>query len=226
MTKAIIFDAGTLISFSMNGLFAELEKLKKIFNGKFLITEEVKNEVVDKPIKIRRFELEGLRIRELLNKKILELPDSVGVSKDEVVNKTNEFLENANNIYSSRGKPVHIIDSGEASCLALSRILTEKKIIHVVAVDERTTRLLGEKPENLKKLLEQKLHIKIKTTSDDFKFFRGFRFIRSSELVYVIHKKGIMKLDGEKTLDALLWAVKFKGCSITEEEIKEILRIG
>jgi len=225
MTKAIIFDAGTLISFSMNGLFAELEKLKKIFNGKFLITENVKSEVIDKPIKIRRFELEGLRIRELLNKKVLELPDSVGVLNEEISKKTNEFLDNANSTFSSKEKPVHIIDSGEASCLALSRILTEKKIIHVVAVDERTTRMIGEKPENLQKLLEKKLHIKIKPNEENFKFFKGFRFIRSAELVYVIYKKGIMKLDGESTLDALLWAVKFKGCSITEDEIKEIERM-
>ena len=30
MTKAIIFDSGTLISLSMNGLLSELEDLKKI----------------------------------------------------------------------------------------------------------------------------------------------------------------------------------------------------
>ena len=35
INKAIIFDAGTLISLSMNGLIDELRKLKKIFNGNF-----------------------------------------------------------------------------------------------------------------------------------------------------------------------------------------------
>ena len=53
MKKAIIFDSGTLISFSMNGLLPELRELKKIFNGKFLITKDVKREVIDKPIKIK-----------------------------------------------------------------------------------------------------------------------------------------------------------------------------
>ena len=42
MEGAIIFDASTLISFSMNGLLGELERLKGIFKGKFLITQEVK----------------------------------------------------------------------------------------------------------------------------------------------------------------------------------------
>ena len=48
-SKAIIFDSGTLISFSMNGVTEELEKLKGIFEGKFLITPDVKREVIDRP---------------------------------------------------------------------------------------------------------------------------------------------------------------------------------
>ena len=36
---------------------------------------------------------------------------------------------------------------------------------------------------------------------------------------------GIIITDGKKVLDALLWAVKFKGCSISGDEINEIVRI-
>ena len=46
--KIIIFDASTLITLVMNGLTEELRSLKKIFNGKFIITNEVKYEIVDK----------------------------------------------------------------------------------------------------------------------------------------------------------------------------------
>ena len=42
--KAIIFDSGTLISFTMSGLVPELRELRKVFNGKFLITKEVKKQ--------------------------------------------------------------------------------------------------------------------------------------------------------------------------------------
>ena len=38
-------------------------------------------------------------------------------------------------------------------------------------------------------------------------------------------KKGIVKIKDPKTLEALLYAVKFKGCSITDEEIKEIKKL-
>ena len=82
--KAIIFDASTLISFSMNGLFNELRELKKIFEGKFIITKEVRKEVIDDPIKGKRFKLEAMKVRELLNDKTFELPTAIGVSDDEI----------------------------------------------------------------------------------------------------------------------------------------------
>jgi hypothetical protein len=47
MEKILIFDASPLISFSMNGLLPELKKLKEKFNGRFMITQEVKYEIVE-----------------------------------------------------------------------------------------------------------------------------------------------------------------------------------
>jgi len=44
--------------------------------------------------------------------------------------------------------------------------------------------------------------------------------------MYVAYKKGLIKLKGELVLDALLYALKFKGCSISGEEIRQIKRIG
>ena len=226
MKGIIIFDASTLISLSMNGLLNELVKLKEIFNGKFLITHEVKYEVIDRPINVKRFELEALRVKKLLEEKVLELPESLGIKKDEISSKTEKILKIANNMFIGNRKNIKIIHSGEAACLALSRILLDKKIPHVIATDERTTRMLGEKPEKLKELFEKKMHTRVKLVKSDFKYFRGFKFIRSSELLYVAWKKGLIDLkDGRKVLDALLWAVKFKGCAVSGDEIKEIMSI-
>ena len=226
MNGAIIFDASTLISLSMNGLLDELAKLKTIFNGKFLITNDVKYEVIDRPIEIKRFELEALRVKKLLEEGVLELPESLGIKSSEVNEKKEKMLEIANSMFVWDNKDIKLIHSGEAACLALSRILLDKKIPHVIAIDERTTRMLGEKPEKLKELLEKKMHTKVKLVKSDFKYFRGFRFIRSSELLYVAWKKGLTELkDGRKVLDALLWAVKFKGCAVSHDEIEEIMNI-
>lgn len=226
MKGAIIFDASTIISLAMNGLLDELKELRKIFKGKFLITQEVKYEVMDRPMKVKRFELEALIVKSMLDNKILELPSSVGISDSDITDKTKKMLEIANDMFESKKQNVNMIHSGEASCLALSRFLLDKKVPHVIAIDERTTRMLSEKPEGLKELLERKMKSHIQLKKSNFKYFRGFRFIRSAELMYVAWKKGVIRLkDGKTVLDALLYAVKFKGCSISEDEIREIKSI-
>jgi hypothetical protein len=223
--KAIIFDSGTLISFSMNGVIDIIEKLKGIFDGKFIITSDVKKEIIDRPLQIKRFSLEALKIKYLLDTGVLELSSSLGLNDKEVFKKTSEILNRANSTYKG-GHDIHIINFGEASCLAVSKMLNEKGIKNVIAVDERTTRMLGEKPENLSKLLEKKLHTKIISNKDNFDFFKGFKFIRSAELAYVAYKKGLVNLKNGDVLDALLYAMKFKGCAISNDEISEIKRIG
>lgn len=224
--RAIVFDAGSLISFSMNGITDLIIDLKKIFKGKFLITREVKKEVVDTPLKIRKFRLEALKIRELLEEGILELPSALGISDEDVSRRTEEILELANTSYLANGKPLHLVDLGESSCLALSKILDERGIKNVLAIDERTTRSLVEDHENQKHFLEKKLHVRISLDEEKVDFFSGFKIIRSAELVYVAYKKGLVKMkDQGNVLDALLYAVKFKGASISENEIEEIKRI-
>ena len=37
-----------MINFTMNGLLEEFRGLKKLFDGKFLITKEVEEEIIDK----------------------------------------------------------------------------------------------------------------------------------------------------------------------------------
>ena len=210
----------------MNGLLDELARLKQIFEGKFILTEDVKFEVMDRPIDVKRFELEALRVKWMIDNKIFEMPEALGIKSSEVEEKRNKILNIANGMFAGGGENIKLIHSGEASCLALSRILLDKKIPHVIAIDERTTRMLSEKPENLKELLEKKLSTRVSLKRDDFKYFRGFRFIRSSELMYVAWKKGVIDIkDGAKVLDALLWALKFKGCAISDDEIKEIKAI-
>ena len=224
--KTLIFDSGALISIAMAGLIPELKELKKIFKGKFIITKEVKSEIIDRPLTIKRFELEAMMLQELIDSGILEMPSSLNVSDAEIMEKTEQIMNIANNTFTGKERSIHLIDLGESSCLALSKILTEKKIENLVIVDERTTRLLGEKPENLKKYMESKLHFSLSENKSNYKFFQGFKFIRSTELMYVAYKKGIIKIKNKNLLDALLYALKFKGTAISDDEISEIKRIG
>ena len=164
--KILIFDSSSLITLTMNSLIDLLADLKKQFQGKFLITKSVKYETIDKPLTIKKFELGALKIKKLLDEKVLEMPESININEQELKEKTQEMLKIANSSFLAKNEFMHIIDDGEASCLALSLILEEKKIENVIAIDERTTRMIGEKPENLKKLFESKLHTKVELKKD------------------------------------------------------------
>ena len=224
--KILIFDSSSIINFVMNGLEETLIELKKVFKGKFIITHSVKREVIDRPLEIKQFELGALKVKSLIDNNIFELPESIGIEHNLLAEKTQEILRQANKVYSAENEFMHIIDAGEASCLALSLIASGKDIENTIVIDERTTRMLGEKPENLKKLFERKFHTNIKMFPDNLPNISKIKFIRSSELVYIAFKKNIISLKNGNVLDALLYATKFKGSSISREEIEEIKNLA
>lgn len=226
MQKAIIFDSGSLISFAMSSLYEELINLKKNFKGKFIITKEVREEIIDKPINIKKFELEAMKLKELMNRGIIELPESVGVSQEEISKPTLEIMELVNNSFVGDKVPIKLIDLGETSCIALSKILSEKGIQNILVVDERTLRTLVEDPESLKRIFQKRLGAKINLLRDKLKVLDGIKIIRSTELIYVAYKKGLISIKEKNLLDALLYSLKYSGCAISDEEIEEIKRLG
>ena len=226
MSKVLIFDAGPIINLSMNGLIYILEDLKKNFKGKFVITPQVKNEIYDRPIKVKRFQLEALRVKALLDKGILEISDSLDIDQNQLKKDTQTLLNEANQLIECKSKKcAQIVSEGEISCLALSKQLTEKGIENLIAIDERTTRILSEKPENLVKLMSKKLHQTVVLRNRNFEAFKNFKFIRSTELVYVAFKKGLTKVKGKQAQEALLYATKFKGSSISFEEVETLKKL-
>ncbi|MEK6873688.1 MAG: hypothetical protein AABW91_02490 [Nanoarchaeota archaeon] len=223
--KVLIFDSGTLITLSMNDLLGMLVDLRKNFKGKFIITKEVEEEIVKKPLTIKKYKLGAIRLRKLINDRILEFPESLGIDSSEVRRVSYDIIKETNSVYFSNNHSVHIIDIGEASALALSKILRSKGIDNIIAMDERTTRVLCEKPENLREILENKLHTRIEEKGKIDKDLQNTFFIRSTELVYIAFKKGLIEDQSKDMLDALLYSTKFKGSSVSGNEIKEMERI-
>jgi len=223
--KVLIFDSSSIISLAMNGLLEEFKKLKDGFKGKFVITKEVKQEIIDRPLKRKRYELEAMKIQNLVDDGYLVLAKDLGIDGKEVTSLMLKYIDLANTMFTGNGQKIKLIHDGEAACLALSKILSDKKIENVLVIDERTTRMLVEKPENLKKLLERRMHVRIVLKKSNFKNFEGFKIIRSAELMYVAYKKGLIRWKNKNVLDGLLYALKFKGCAISYEEIEEIKRI-
>lgn len=224
--KVLIFDSSSLINFTMNGLSSLIIDLKKIFHGKFIITKYVKYETIDRPSEIKKYELGSLQIRKLLDDNILEMPESIGIEEQALREMTKEILNKVNSSYFARSEFMHIIDEGEASCLALSILAGKRKNIeNVIVIDERTTRMIVENPENLRKLFQSKLHTRV-DLKKNFDYLKNSRFIRSCEMVFVAYKKGLIDLKDGNVLDALLYAAKYKGCSISEEEISEMKKLA
>jgi len=220
--KTLILDSSTLITLSLTGLIDILEHLKKDCNCRIVITPNVKNEVIDTPLKIRRFELEALNMLRLIKEEVVEVYSDPRLNEE-----TEHILNLTNSLLNADGEYIRIIHGGEASCIALGRLLKNETII---AIDERTTRMLCENPENLRRLMELKLHTKVTMNTnslDKLATYTTTPIIRSSEILAVAYKKGMINLptDRNTALDALLFATRFKGNSISFKEIDAAKRI-
>jgi len=224
MRKVLILDAGPIINLSMNGLLEIFEKINQ--KGiTIAITNYVYQEVVDRPSHIPRFELGALKIKDLIEKGVIKFATDLGLAQQEIESETQRFLRIANSSIKSDNHFIEIVSPAEMSCIAVSHILNKKGIENIIAIDERTTRVLFEKPENLRDLMSSKLHRNISLNTRELENTKEFRFIRSSELVYVAIKKGFIKIGDKHALEALLYATKFKGCSVSWEEIEQLKKL-
>ena len=75
------------------------------------------------------------------------------------------------------------------------------------------------KAQKLKELMESKLETKIELNEKNTEKFNGIKVIRSTELMYLANKNRLMD-GGRKALEAILYALKFGGCSISEKEVE------
>lgn len=222
--KTLIFDTGPIISLVTNNLLWILEPLKKQFNGDFIISKSVKKELIDKPLTSKKFKFEALFVQTFIKKNI------INITNQDILVKTNSLLKLANQIYIAGKKPMHIVDRAEMETLALASQLNSRAIV----IDERTTRLLMENPKKLAKLFSKKLHTKIKINMKTLREFQKqagkISIIRSVDLlIYAFEKNMLDKFipdsNKKELLDALIWGVKTRGCSIAVEEIHKIMKL-
>ncbi len=229
--KALVFDTSTVISIATNNLLWILEPLRKQFNGKFYLPEAVRREVIDRPLRSRRFKLEAMQVLQQIVQGTLNTYESQQLRKER-----QRMLNVVNNIFVARGKGLQIAHEGEIGVIALAKILGAEAVV----IDERTTRVLIEQPMMLADLFSGKLHTKVKVNRDSLKKFqeatKGLKVIRSVELGMVAFQMGLLDkyaMEGTKkyvhehpkkhVLEGLLWALKLKGCSVTQREIKDMV---
>ncbi|MBU2577100.1 MAG: hypothetical protein KKF50_05265 [Nanoarchaeota archaeon] len=222
--KYLIFDAGPIISLTMNGMLPIIEKLKGVFDGEFILTPQVKHEVVDRPIKIKKYKLEAIRVRDMIERGVFKMSGDF-VPDDKLEREIKRLIKVTNGVLrtAQTGEKIKLIHKGEAACLAFSNLCGGD---NVIVIDERTTRMLTESPQNLEKMMEKKLHTPLKAELPLLNELKNFKFIRSAELLFIAYKKGLIPIKKSRDLlDALLYGVKFKGASISSSEIEEMKRL-
>ena len=223
MEKALFFDAGPIITLVMSRLIWILPKLKEKFGGKFYITPGVKTELVERPLGIKRFEFEALQVMKLIRDGTLEVYDKVPKSRV-------EQLQNlANSSFKIKNKNMDIIQTGEMEAVTCALQTNASAVV----MDERTLRLLIENNKEMEKLLEIRFKKDVQVNKDKMNDFsnqlKNIKIVRSIELVAVAYKLGMLnhympkQRGGKNTLlDSVLWAAKYNGSAVTEQEIKEM----
>ncbi|MFO8016734.1 MAG: hypothetical protein R6U32_06520 [Candidatus Woesearchaeota archaeon] len=225
--KSIVFDAGPVISLAMNSLLWILEPMKERFGGRFYISPVVKREIVERPLKTKRFRFEAMRVLSHIKRGVIEVADQRGIK-----GRTRMLMGLANKSFMAKGSWVQLVHKGEIEALAAATMIGSEAI----AVDERTLRMMIEDPARLKDIMEHKLHTKIKVDRKNLERFReeteGIRVIRSTELAAMAYEMGLldrylpdMPRPGRKLLESVLWGIKLKGCSITRREIETITKV-
>ncbi len=209
----IVLDAGPLISLSNTCLLWLIERLP--FD--FIVPPWVVNEVSLFPSRTKHYKYSALRIRELLEKgtvKEHQLDDRAKEIADRV-------QHIANSVYSIKHRPLKIIQRGEAEAIAVA---TETD--HVMLVDERTIRLLLEDPKELRNVLQIRTGAHVSMNFDRAEELQDIvgdvLMIRSADLVAYAYEEGYLKKDRE-FLEAALYALKYAGCAISEQEIQDYI---
>lgn len=223
--KALIFDAGPIISLTTNNLLWLLEPLKKKFKGEFYLTEKVRKELVDKPLQTKKFKFEALQVQNLIEKGVLKV-----IKDRDVVKKAEQLLGLANSVFYVQDSPIHALQLGELESLAAAKKLG----IQYIVVDERITRLLLENPGEMEALLERRMHADVRVRRENLlklhKEVEGVKLVRSFELAAVAYELGLLddyiaKIPEarKQLLQAVFWGIKLNGCSVGQEEIDDIV---
>ncbi|MBN1386780.1 hypothetical protein JW968_07485 [Candidatus Woesearchaeota archaeon] len=226
--RALVFDAGPVISLTINNLLWLLEPMRDRFGGDFYLPQAVKSELVDRPIRSKKFKFEALMVLEKIDSGVLKL-----TADRKIKEMANRIFEIANHTLSAKGRYLNLVHQGELEALAAAIVLDADALV----IDERTTRAMIEDPDSFVSLMEHRLHTRISVNKDNLKKFRnmtkGIRMIRSAEFALVAYHAGfldryVLKIPEARKnlLQAVLWGLKLNGCAISKNEIDQLVDSG
>jgi len=223
-SKDILCDSGAFISLTTSCLDPVLYFLSEKFKIRFIIPPNVEYETVIRPLQtgLKQHAFSAIKIKEAIKDGVITKVD-IGAEYQ-----MQRVMRSANSMFYVKGKPLQLIQSGEAEMIALAKELGVRDIL----IDERTTRLLIEAPISVREHLAKEFGINVmldkKALSEFSSLTQGMTAIRSSELVMMAYENGFFDHFDElknEALEAALYKIKFSGCSLRFDEIDEYLRM-
>jgi translation initiation factor 2 beta subunit (eIF-2beta)/eIF-5 len=230
--KTLVFDAGPIISLASNNLLSTLERLSEHFKGQFVMPESVRHELVDEPLRTKKFMFEALQVQRLISNGVFEV-----IEDDDTKKLTLDLLAIANNCFTGKGKRLQIIHYAEMAAIATGKMLGSEAVV----IDERITRELIEHPKHLEDLMKRRLHTSIQVDNSRIYLLKqrceNQKIIRSTELMTVAFEIGLLDRyieEGEeevipdtkhKLIEGVLWGLKLNGCAISRTEIDKIIKL-
>ena len=223
MKKVLFFDAGPIITLVLSRLAWILEPQRKQFGGDFYITPAVHYEVIERAMSIPRFRFEALQVKKMVRDGTIRMYD--GVPKK----RSKELISLANSVFTIGRKKLDVMQAGEIESVASACEVEGSGVV----MDERTLRLFIERKDGMKELLERRFHKDVGVDTKKLDLFssqlKGVTIIRSVELIGIAYKLGLLDAylpDGKGAratlLDAVLFAAKYNGCSVTSHEVHEL----
>ena len=206
----------------MTCMLPVLYRFSKKEKASIILPQGVYEESVIRPLRIKRFELNAVKIRECVRAGWM----TVANLDREAKALTEEILHIANGIFSIGGKPLTIVHRGEAEMLAMVKQVNAKAIL----IDERNTRLIVEEPNKMKGHLQRRMQKNITVDKEHLnqlkELFGGISVIRSVDVMGLAYEGRYLEPSlprSRESMEAVLFALKYSGCSTTVDELKEYI---
>ena len=162
--KTIVVDSSSIITLSSSCLIRLMKHLANEEGISFVIPESVYNESVKRPVKIKRFELNAVRIRDAVEEGYLKLARTT----PEITREMHRMHDITMRMCTIRGRECRLVDLGEAETLALAKKLGSDTLL----IDERTTRTLIEGPDRLAEFLKRRHGVPVQLNKSAISEFR------------------------------------------------------
>ncbi len=221
--EQLVFDTSSIISMSERCMLQILENMAKGAGVGYVISESVYNEAVSRPLEIKRFEYNAVRVQDLVKKGVIRTEKT-----DREISRLADQIQSAANAVFRHGQhAIEVVQRGEAEALALVRKIGAAALV----MDERTTRMLIEQPEKMAWLIKHRTGKDVNVDKPNLRaisdMFSGITIVRSAELFAFAYENGHFGEALPHTKDALeagLYALKYAGCAVTVGEIKKYIR--